>query len=103
MSGGDLRMTGGERRRIVQIAVDGQTVTAREGESVAAALIAAGHRVMRWTARGEPRGYFCGIGICRDCLVIADGQPDTRACMTPVREGLRVESPRGPSAPAERA
>jgi len=61
-----------------------------------AALLAAGRRSTRVTARaGEPRGYFCGMGVCHDCLVTADGLPNVRACMTPVKEGLRVEIQRG--------
>ena len=70
--------------------------SAVEGESIAAALLASGRRSTRVTARaGEPRGYFCGMGVCHDCLVTADGLPNVRACMTPVKEGLRVEIQRG--------
>jgi len=66
MMGGDLRMTTGPARgQAVAIAVDGEDVVAYEGESIAAALLASGHRVTRWTARlEEPRGYFCGMGVC---------------------------------------
>jgi predicted molibdopterin-dependent oxidoreductase YjgC len=66
------------------------------GESIAAVLMASGARVTRWTARaGEARGYFCGMGVCQDCLVTVDGVPNVRACMTPAREGMRVEIQRG--------
>ena len=41
--------------------------------------------------RGEPRQLFCGIGRCTDCVMIVDGQPNVRTCVTPVREGMRVE------------
>jgi predicted molibdopterin-dependent oxidoreductase YjgC len=85
-----------ERGRLLRLLVDGRELTAHEGESVAAALIAAGQRTTRLTARtGEPRGYFCGTGICQDCLVTVDGRPNARACMTPVRDGLRVQTQRG--------
>ena len=91
----DLRMTV-ERGRSLNMLVDGQSVAVYEGESIAAALFAAGVRITRWTARaGEPRGYFCGMGVCQDCLVTVDGSPNVRACMTPVRDGLRVETQRG--------
>jgi predicted molibdopterin-dependent oxidoreductase YjgC len=92
-----LRMTVAvERGLAFDILVDGRHVVAYEGESIAAALFAAGARITRWTARaGEPRGYFCGMGVCQDCLVTVDGLPNVRACMTPVREGLRVETQRG--------
>ena len=93
---GDPRMPGVERGRALSIVVDGADVGAYEGESVAAALLGSGRRFTRWTARtGEPRGYVCGMGICQDCLVTVDGRPNVRACMTPVRDGLRVETQRG--------
>jgi predicted molibdopterin-dependent oxidoreductase YjgC len=97
MSHRDLNMTTAvERGRPLTITVDGSALAAHEGESIAAALIASGRRATRSTARtGEPRGYFCGMGVCQDCLVTVDGLPNVRACMTPVREGQRVETQRG--------
>jgi predicted molibdopterin-dependent oxidoreductase YjgC len=90
---GDLRMLDGvERGRRVQILVDGEAVEAHEGESLAAALVASGRRATRWTTRtGEPRGYFCGMGICHDCLVSVEGLGNVRACVTAVSDGIRVE------------
>jgi predicted molibdopterin-dependent oxidoreductase YjgC len=97
MTHSDLRMTpAAGRGQALTILVDGEGVTAYEGESIAAALLASGRRFTRWTARaGEPRGYFCGMGLCQDCLVTVDGLPNVRACMTPVRDHLRVETQRG--------
>ncbi len=97
MTYGELRMTASaERGRALGILVDGHEITAYEGESIAAALLASGQRFTRLTARtGEARGYFCGMGVCQDCLVTVDGLPNVRACMTPAREGLRVETQRG--------
>jgi D-hydroxyproline dehydrogenase subunit gamma len=93
----DLRMTAAvERGRTLRMLVDGRPLEAHEGESIAAALLASGIRTTRWTPRaGEPRGYFCGMGVCQDCLVTVDGLPNVRACMTPARDGLRVETQRG--------
>ena len=80
----------------LSILVDGEELTAYEGESLAAALLASGRRFTRWTAKsGEARGYFCGMGVCQDCLVTVDGLPNVRACMTPVKDRLRVETQRG--------
>lgn len=70
---------------------DGRTITARDGQSVAAALGAAGVTAFRATAKGSRRGVFCGMGVCQDCLVTIDGTPDRRACMTAAREGLCVK------------
>ena len=80
----------------VQIVVDGVPVTAFEGESVAAALLASGRRTLRTTARRrEPRGLYCGIGVCFDCVMTVDGIPNVRTCQTPVRAGMRVDSQQG--------
>src|SRR5581483_8042423 len=69
---------------------DGKPVAARLGQSVAAALIAAGERTLRIDEAGRPKGVLCGIGMCWECRCRIDGVPDTRACMTPVRAGMRV-------------
>ncbi len=97
MTDHDLRIGGPvERGRSLTILVDGQELPAHEGESIAAALLAAHRRKARSSPRaGEPRGYFCGMGVCHDCLMTVDGVPNVRACMTPVRAGLRVETQRG--------
>lgn len=81
----------------VEIIVDGQPIRAFEGESIAAALLAAGRRALRTTERrGEPRGLNCGIGVCFDCVMTVDGQPGVRTCQTRVRAGMRVDSQVGP-------
>jgi predicted molibdopterin-dependent oxidoreductase YjgC len=73
------------------ILVDGQTIPARQGQSVAAALLAAGERVFRRTKQGRPRGLFCGMGVCFECLVAVNGLAGQRACLTPVQPGMQVE------------
>jgi NADPH-dependent 2,4-dienoyl-CoA reductase/sulfur reductase-like enzyme len=84
--------------------VDGRPVTARPGDTVAAALIDAGVRRCRVTAGGEGRGLFCGMGVCQECVMTVDGSP-ARTCMTPVRDGCVVETFRGdgPAAAATEA
>lgn len=69
---------------------DGQTVKAYPGQSVAAALVAAGHLAQRQGRQGEAHGHFCGMGACYECLVSVNGTDGLRACMTPVREGMAV-------------
>jgi predicted molibdopterin-dependent oxidoreductase YjgC len=93
MSARDLRTTtAGTRGARVDIVVDGRPVEAYAGESVAAALLAAGIRTFRTTDRREAsRSYYCGMGVCHDCLVTVDDVPYVRACQTPVRAGMRVE------------
>ena len=83
----------------VEITVDGQPLRTFQGENLAAALLAAGRRICRTTRRRrEPRGVYCGIGICFDCLITVDGQPSVRACQTPVRAGMRVDTQSGDGA-----
>lgn len=77
----------------VSILVDGAPVPAFEGEPIAAALTAAGYRAFRRTARGhKPRGLFCGLGRCTDCAMIVNGQPNVLVCVTPVEEGMVIET-----------
>ena len=69
----------------------GRTVRVRAGQSVAAALLDAGVLSWRVTRHEErPRGLFCGIGVCFDCLLTIDGKPAQRACLVPVRDGMVV-------------
>lgn len=79
-----------ERGAQVRLTLDGAPVTAYEGESVAAVLLTEGHAATRRTPGGEPRGLYCGMGVCFDCLVVVDGVPNTRACVTWVRDGMVV-------------
>ncbi|WP_122789463.1 (2Fe-2S)-binding protein [Intestinibacillus sp. Marseille-P6563] len=82
--------------KTVTIYFDGKPVEALEGEPIAAALIHAGIRSFRTTAkRHEPRGIFCAIGRCTDCMMIVDGVPNTRTCVTPVRDGMQVRTQHG--------
>lgn len=84
-----------ERGPRVTLTLDGRAVAAYEGESVAAVLLAEGHVATRITPGGSPRGLFCGMGVCFDCLVVVDGVPNTRACVTWVREGMDVRRQHG--------
>jgi predicted molibdopterin-dependent oxidoreductase YjgC len=80
------------QRRRITIHFGNRPLLAYEGEPIAAALLAAGAKVFRKTSkRGEPRQLFCGIGRCTDCVMIVDGLPGVRTCVTPVRDGMRVE------------
>ena len=82
--------------RTVTFYYNGQPMEGIEGEPVAAALMNAGIRVFRTTAkRREPRGIFCAIGRCTDCMMVVDGIPNTRTFVTSLREGMRVEKQEG--------
>lgn len=70
---------------------DGQPVEAREGQTIAGALIASGRASWR-TAAGAERGVFCGIGICQDCIVTVNGAAGVRACLRSACDGDVVTS-----------
>ena len=80
----------------VTFTFDGLPVTASAGDSVAAALLAAGVRACRTTpVSGAPRGPYCMMGVCFECLVRIDGMDNRQGCLVTVQEGMRVESQRG--------
>ncbi len=86
---------GVERPAAVEIVVDGRSVPAHEGESLAAALMVAGVRTLRYSPlRRMPRGAFCLMGVCQECVVEVDGRT-VLSCIEPVRAGIKVSL--GPS------
>ncbi len=89
----DLRIKLGiSRGEPFTIHVNGSPVIAYPGETIAAVLLAQGWRMFRHTPlSGEPRGPFCGMGLCFDCLVTVNGQPNVRACLTLAQPGDQVE------------
>ncbi len=85
-----------EQVETITIHVDGRPVQARPGEPIAAALYAAGLRTARFTPKhGEPRGLYCGIGQCTDCVMEVNDVPNVRTCVTPVAEGMKVRTQHG--------
>ncbi|HEY7244675.1 MAG TPA: (2Fe-2S)-binding protein [Xanthobacteraceae bacterium] len=84
------------RRPALTILVDGVATQARAGDSVAAAMLAAGHLTARKTpVSGAPRAPYCLMGVCFDCLVTIDGAGNRQGCMVLVRDGMRVEIQQG--------
>ena len=80
----------------VALTVDGKAVAARSGDTVAAALLAAGIDHCRTTpVTGAPRAPYCLMGVCFDCLVTIDGVGSRQACLVPVRDGMKVETQQG--------
>ena len=80
----------------VTFSFDGRQLEGYEGEPIAAALHANGVKVYRETpVRKQPRGFFCAIGKCSSCFMVVDGVPNVRTCITPLKEGMHVETQRG--------
>jgi predicted molibdopterin-dependent oxidoreductase YjgC len=83
-------------REVVRFTLDGRTLEARAGDTVAAALLAAGISMCRTTPiSGAPRGPYCMMGVCFDCLVVIDGVGNRQGCLVRVREGMAVETQKG--------
>lgn len=77
---------------------NGRPMKGFKGEPIAAALKAAGVKVNRYTAKlHRPRGMFCAIGRCTDCVMIVNGKPNIRTCVTPLEEGMVIQTQYGVS------
>ncbi|MFZ5822210.1 MAG: (2Fe-2S)-binding protein [Chloroflexota bacterium] len=88
-----IRLFTTQRGSSFEIEVDGQSVLAYEGESLATVLMAAGFRA--FTAHNEPYApnrLYCGMGTCQQCLVTVDSLPNCQACRTLARPGMKVET-----------
>lgn len=80
----------------IRFEFEGRPLSACAGDSVAAALLAAGEWAFRTTpVSGTPRGPFCMMGVCFDCLVEIDGVANRQACMVEIREGMQVKRQSG--------
>jgi hypothetical protein len=90
--------TQNEGKKIVTFSYDGKEMKGYEGEPIAAALKANGVMVHRYTMKQhKPRGIFCAIGRCTDCVMVVNGEPNVRTCMEPLVEGMDVRTQYGVS------
>ncbi|MEU8638082.1 (2Fe-2S)-binding protein [Amycolatopsis sp. NPDC048633] len=77
---------------MIEITVDGEPLSGTAGQTVAGVLLAAGRMSWRTTRSGAPRGVFCGIGACFDCVVTVNGVPDVRACRRRAMDGDEIRT-----------
>ena len=88
---GGHRVSGIERGKAFELCVDGARVVAYAGETIAGALLASGRRALRHTAlRNEPRGIYCAMGVCGECVMVVNGEPGVRTCVTLALPGMTV-------------
>jgi len=81
-----------DESKTVKIFFENKPITALENEPIASALINAGIKVFRKTHKErQSRSIFCGIGRCTDCVMIVNGNPNVRTCVTRVEEGMTIE------------
>lgn len=87
-----------EKGSLVKFYFDGKEIEGFEGEPIATALKAAGVMVHRYTKKEhKPRGIFCAIGRCTDCVMVVDGVPNVRTCITPLKAGMDIKTQYGVS------
>lgn len=85
-----------KKGRKVGFTFDGKPFEGHEGEPIAAALHAAGVRLLRHSPhKNRARGFFCAIGRCSSCMMEVDGEVNTMTCITPLREGMVVNMQKG--------
>lgn len=88
-----------EKGTLVTFTFDGKELEGYEGEPIAAALKANGVMIHRYTAKEhKPRGIFCAIGRCTECVMVVDQVPNVRTCITPLKAGMDVRTQYGVSA-----
>jgi D-hydroxyproline dehydrogenase subunit gamma len=76
----------------IEIVVDGNRMTVKDGMPLAAALLSAGITAFRVSVTGRPRAPICGMGSCFECRVTVDGRPHQRSCLLPCVAGMIVET-----------
>jgi len=79
----------------VTLEFEGQKISASRNDTVSAALLSSGVGYTRTTEKGEKRAPYCQMGICFECLVEIDGQANQQACLTPVRDGMKIKRQAG--------
>jgi sarcosine oxidase subunit alpha len=85
-----------KRGKPITIYFEGKPIEAYEGETIAAALFAAGIREFSVSEKKQrPRGFYCAIGKCSSCLMEVDGMPNVRTCITLAKEGMKIKEQRG--------
>lgn len=85
-----------EEKNWIKVTIDDKSYQAIDGEMIAATLLAHGLKIHRHTDKlGEPRGIYCGIGQCTDCVMEVDGVLNIRTCVTPIKDGMNIKTQKG--------
>jgi predicted molibdopterin-dependent oxidoreductase YjgC len=88
-----LKFNRGEK---INFNFDGSEISGYEGETIAAALHAAGVRVLSHSIeRNRPRGFYCAIGNCSSCMMEVNGEANVKVCVTMLEEGMTVRTQEG--------
>jgi predicted molibdopterin-dependent oxidoreductase YjgC len=85
-----------QKGKKIKFYFEGQPIEGFDGEPIAAALHAAGIKVLRHSVKlDRPRGFFCAVGKCSSCLMEVDGVPNVFSCITPIKDGMQVKRQKG--------
>lgn len=85
-----------KRGKEIKFTFNGREIKAYEGETIAAALHAAGVKELKKSLKHDrPRGLFCAIGNCSSCFMEVDGEPNVKTCVIEVKEGMEVNAQQG--------
>ncbi len=88
-----------KKGRKISFTYNGTIVEGYQGEPIAAALHAAGVRVLSHSLNYKrPRGFWCAIGNCSSCNMQVNGIPNVRTCVEPLQDGMIVETQSGKGA-----
>ena len=90
-SASGMRIVSLQRGKEITFFVNGKATAAHVGETIHSALIAAGYRQFRKSKTDQPRGVYCGMGVCYECQVSVNRAAVRRACVTVVEEGMEVD------------
>ncbi|PMR77203.1 (2Fe-2S)-binding protein [Billgrantia endophytica] len=91
-----LSLPDASAQKTVIVYFDGRQVTAHDGDTIAAALLSAGVEACRTTpVSGSPRGPYCMMGVCFECLVEVDDIPNVQGCQVLVKDGMQIRSQHG--------
>src|SRR4030043_1001201 len=81
------------KKRAFVVQVDNDFVQAFPGETLATVILASGKKVLRLSdKRHRPRSYYCGMGLCNECLVILEDGSRVRACQTPAVPSMKIRT-----------
>ena len=84
-----------KRGKKVSFTYNGEKVEGYEGETIAAALHASGVKVLSYSDRKRPRGFYCAIGNCSSCFMEVNGESNVKVCIEPLQEGMDVKTQKG--------
>ena len=90
----NLRVAGNRvfRKGYATVNIDGCEIKAPVGEILAVTLFVNGKLTLKYSSRKkEPRGFFCLMGSCQECLVLVNDRI-VLACQEIVEEGIIIKT-----------